>query len=115
MLVDWTGTPNLQKKAFDYLKACTLGRIMRRQDVGEPIPSRREKRIFLTYGVLSGAMSFFFILLPFWRLARLWMARRQFTFWGVMAFVVVALLVAKMLIKAHALLYAARHREYRIT
>ncbi len=114
ILVDWTGIPNLQKKAFDYLKALATGAMMRGQAVGETAPTLRERRVFLTYGVLSAAMSFFFVLLPFWRLANLWMTNRHVTAWGVMTVIAVALLIGNMLFKAHRLIYAARHREHKI-
>jgi len=114
MLIDWTEIPNLQKKSFDYLKAGILGWMKRPQATTESAYTPREKRIFVTYGVLSAIMSFVFILLPFWRLADLWIANRHFTLWGGMAFIVVALVIGGMLFKAHEMLYAARHREYKI-
>ncbi|MCX5816089.1 MAG: metalloprotease family protein [Proteobacteria bacterium] len=114
ILVDWTGIPNLQKKALDYLKVRMTGWMKRGRAVGRPSPTPRERRIFVTYGVLSAAMSFFFLLLPFWRLADLWLTNRHFTTWGVMAFITVALLIGNMLFKAHGLVYAARHQEHKI-
>lgn len=113
MLVDWTGIPNLQKKSFDYLKRGVLGWIRKNPFRGEP-PSLREKRIYVIYGVLSALMSFFFILLPFWRLMNLWLAHRQFTVWGVVSFITVVLVVGGMVFKAYEMVYAARHREYKI-
>jgi putative peptide zinc metalloprotease protein len=113
MLVDWTGIPNLQKKSFDYLKADILGWIGKNPSPVGP-PSLREKRIYLIYGVLSAVMSFFFILLPFWRLMNLWMADRQFTVWGVITFIVIALVVGGMLLKAYEMVYNVRHREYKL-
>jgi putative peptide zinc metalloprotease protein len=114
MLMDWTEIPNLQKKSFDYLKAVILGWARRPRTTAEPAPSAREKRIFVAYGVLSAIMSFVFIVLPFWRLADLWLAHRHFTVWGVMTLIVVALVIGGMLFNAHALIHAARHREYKI-
>jgi putative peptide zinc metalloprotease protein len=115
ILVDWTDIPNLQKKAFDYLKARTTGWLKRDRSTGEPAPSLREKRIFLIYGILSVAMSFFFILLPFWRLVNLLMNNSQLSVQGVMTLIVIALLIGGMLFKAHGLMYASRHRAYKIS
>jgi len=113
MLADWTGIPNLQKKSFEYLKATILGWIGKNPSPVEP-PPLREKRIFVIYGVLSALMSIFFILLPFWRLMNLWMADRQFTVWGAVTFIAVALVVGGMVFKAYEMVCAARHREYKI-
>lgn len=115
ILVDWTDIPNLQKKSFDYLKARISGWIKKPQSPAGSAPTVREKRIFLSYGLLSALMSFIFILLPFWRLAELWATHRGFTVWGIMAAIVVALIIGGLLFKAHALLYAARHREYKLS
>lgn len=115
MLMDWTEIPNLQQKSFDYLKAGLTGWTKRRASTAEPALSPREKRIFSAYGVLSAAMSFLFILLPFYQIARLWMTHRQMSVWGVMSFITITLLVGTMLLKAHALIYASRHREYKIS
>ena len=114
MLVDWTGIPNLQKRSFDYLKAGVRGWIRKQPARDEP-PSLRDKRNYVTYGVLSAFMSFFFILLPFWRLMKVWLAHRQFTVWGVLSFIAVALVVGGMVFKAYEMVYAARHREYKIS
>jgi putative peptide zinc metalloprotease protein len=114
MLVDWTGIPHLQKKSFAYLTAGILGWMKGQPSPAESAPSPREKRIYAVYGILSAFMSFFFILLPFWRLADLWIANRHFTIWGGMAFIVVALVIGGMLFKTYEILYAARHREYKI-
>ena len=113
MLVDWTGIPNLQKKSFEYLTAAILGWAGKKPSPVEP-PSLREKRIFVIYGMLSALMSFFFILLPFWRLMNIWMADRQFTVGGAVTFIVVALVVGGMVFKAYEMVCAARHREYKI-
>lgn len=59
-------------------------------------------------------MSFLFIILPFWRLAHVLTTHRQFTVWGVLAILAVALLVGNMLFKAHGLMHATRHKEYKI-
>ena len=115
MLMDWTEISNLQQKSFDYLKTGFTGWTKRRQSIAEHTPSPREKRIFFAYGVLSAAMSFLFILLPFYQLASLWMTHRQLSVWGVMSFITIALLVGTMLQKAHALINASRHREYKIS
>jgi putative peptide zinc metalloprotease protein len=114
MLVDWTGIPQLQKRSFAYLKAGILGWIRKNPPRDEP-PSLREKRIYVIYGVLSALMSFFFILLPFHRLMNLWLAHRQFTVWGVLSFIAVVLVVGGMVFKAYETVYAARHREYKIS
>jgi putative peptide zinc metalloprotease protein len=115
MLMDWTEIPNLQKKAFDYLKTGVTGWLKRPHPPFESTLSSREKRIYLIYGVLSAAMSFFFILLPFWRLVDLWMTNRHFSFWGVMTLIIIALMIGGMLFKAHEMLHAVRHREYKIS
>jgi putative peptide zinc metalloprotease protein len=114
MLIDWTGIPNLRKKSFNYLKAVLIGWIKRSHLSVKSSLSPHEKRIYVSYGVLSVFMSVFFILLPFWRLVNLWMTNRYFTVWGVMVSMVVALFVGGMVLKAHGMLYAARHREYKI-
>ncbi|MFZ4441703.1 MAG: hypothetical protein ACOYOS_25130, partial [Syntrophales bacterium] len=116
MLMDWTEIPNLQQKSFDYLKTGLTGWTKRRATTtAEPTLSPREKRIYSAYGVLSAAMSFLFILLPFYQIANLWMTHRQLSVWGVMSFITIALLVGTMLLKAHALIHASRHREYKIS
>lgn len=119
MLVDWTGIPNLQKKAFDYMKGNIIGLMRRNRDAGRnpspSSPSRRERKILLIYGALSVAMSFFLILLPFWQLARLWMANRHVTFWGVMTAGAVALVIGRIIYKVHGFMHAARHREYTLS
>jgi len=114
MLTDWTEIPNLQKKAFDNIWLRMTGWMKKTRDTGEPSPTAREKRIFLIYGLLSAAMSFLFIVLPFWRLAELLAVHRQFTVWGVMTLIAVALLIGNMLFKAYGLMHAARHKEYKI-
>jgi putative peptide zinc metalloprotease protein len=114
MLIDWTGIPNLQKKAFDEIRTRMTGWMKKRRDTGKLWPTAQERRIFLIYGVLSAAMSFLFIILPFWQLAELWRVHRQFTVWGVMTLIAVALLIGNMLFKAHGLMHAARHKEYKI-
>ena len=116
MLMDWTEIPNLQQKSFDYLKTGLTGWTKRRATTtAEPTLSPREKRIYSAYGVLSAAMSFLFILLPFYQIANLWMTHRQLSVWGVMSFITIALLVGTMLLKANALIQARRHREYKIS
>lgn len=115
MLMDWTEIPNLQQKSFDYLKAGLAGWTKRYASTAEPVLSPREKRIFSAYGVLSAAMSLLFILLPFYQLAVLWTTHRQLSVWGVMSFITIALLVGTLLLKAHALIYASRHRQYKIS
>ncbi len=114
ILMDWTEIPNLQKKSFNYLKTCIFGRIRGTQPAAEAVPPSREKRIYMIYGILSGFMSVFFILLPFWRLADLWMTGRRFTVWGAIGLITVVLVIGGMAIKAYNMLYAARHREYKI-
>ena len=115
ILMDWTDIPNLQKKAFDYLKTSIRGLVKRPQSPAGSTPTAREKRIFLTYGLLSAAMSFFFILLPFWQLATLWITHRGLTVLGAISFITVVFLVGGVLFKAHALIYAARHRKFKIS
>lgn len=118
MLVDWTGIPNLQKKAWDYMKANIIARMKRSRNAEKPSLSSlsgRERQILLAYGVLSVTMSFFLILLPFWQLARLWMANRHVTFWGIMTAGAVALVIGRIIYKAHSLMYAVRHREYTLS
>ncbi len=115
ILVDWTEIPNLQKKAFDYLKTGVTGWLKRPHPPFESTLSSREKRIYLIYGGLSAAMSFLFILLPFWRLVDLWMTNRHFSFWGAMTLIIIALMIGGMLFKAHEMLHAVRHREYKIS
>jgi len=60
-------------------------------------------------------MSFLFILLPFWLLVDLWMTNRHFSFWGAMTLIIIALMIGGMLFKAHEMLHAVRHREYKIS
>ena len=114
MLVDWTGIPNLQRRAFAYVGA-RLRAVFRRSSgpSGEP-DSARERLIFLSYGLLSAAMSLVFIVLPFFRLASIWRNERQFTVWGLLGLLVVILLVGRIIFKAAALTYAARRREYKL-
>ncbi len=114
MLMDWTEIPNLQKKSFDYLKTGILGWFRRPGPATGPVPPSREKRIYVIYGILSGFMSFFCILLPFWRLLDLWITNRHFTIWGIIVSVTVALVIGGMIFKAHEMFYAFRHREYKI-
>jgi len=115
MLVDWTDIPNLQKRSFDYLRGRLIGWLKKGPSTAGPAPTLREKRFFLIYGVLSAAMSFAFIVLPFWQMTELWVTHRKFSVLGVIIFAVVALLIGKMLLKAHALLYTARHQEYKLS
>jgi len=114
ILEDWTGIPNLQKKAFDYLLTGITGWIKRNRSTFESSWAVREKRIFVVYGVLSAVVSFLFILLPFWRLANLWMTNRHLTVLGVLISIAVVLIIGNILFKAHGLMYAKRHRQYKI-
>ncbi len=115
LLVDWTGIPNLQKQSFTYIGESILRFVKKPRFSAEPVASIRERNLFLIYGWVSAVMSFFFILLPFWWLIELWVTNRQFTTWGVITFIVVTLLIGGMLFKAHEILYAARHREYKLS
>ena len=56
LLSDFLEIPNLRKKAGAYVKALLRGPFEARKEV-----SRRERRIFLVYGVLSGAYSIFIL------------------------------------------------------
>ena len=56
LLSDYLEIPNLRKKAGDYVKALLRGRFGVRKEL-----SRRERRIFFVYGVLSGAYSIFIL------------------------------------------------------
>lgn len=114
MLVDWTGVPNLQSRAFQYLRRLAWERFRPGSKADETQPTVRERRIFLAYGLLSAAMSLVFVVLPFVRLVVLWKSQRQFTIWGLMGLVAVVVLVASIIFKAAALTYAARHREYKL-
>lgn len=114
MLMDWTGIPNLQKKAFDWLGSSLFGRLWPGREDAPP-PTAREKRIFALYGASSAVVSFLFILLPFYHLAVLWMENRHFTIWGLMSFVVIALIIVRLLFHAHAMLNDVRRREYKIS
>jgi putative peptide zinc metalloprotease protein len=114
MLVDWTDIPNLQKKAFEYIRESMTGWLRKKRDPGKPPLTVRETQIYSIYGVLSAAMTLLFILLPFWRLANLWISNRQFTVWGFVTVIAVLFLVGGMLFKAQGLIYAVRHKAYKI-
>jgi multidrug resistance efflux pump len=56
LLSDWLEIPNLRQKSLGYLGAC-FGRFFRSGTHETGAASRRERRIFVTYGLLSGAYS----------------------------------------------------------
>lgn len=51
-LVDWTGIPNLRKRAMDYTSA-RIKQVFGRTTTPLPPSSPREARIFVTYGILA--------------------------------------------------------------
>lgn len=51
-LIDWIEVPNLRERSFRYLGAVLKRRIMR-MDVPLPDVTPRERRLFLTYGILA--------------------------------------------------------------
>lgn len=114
ILVDWTGIPNLQKKSFAYLMKLLYGEKQRTQG-DDAAPSAREKRIYLSYGVVSAVTSFLFIVLPFWQLAQLWLDNRQFTVRGALAILAVLLLIVTILFKGYGMIQKIRVKEYKIS
>lgn len=123
VMMDWLEIPNLQQRAFGYLKSLVLGlcgglwggiRKKSRQESAAQ-SSGREKRIFIGYGVASLVMSLLFIVLPFWRMSWLWMANRHFSLFGVMTFIAIALIIGTMLVKFQRAMYAARRQEHKIS
>jgi putative peptide zinc metalloprotease protein len=55
-LIDWLEIPNLRRRAFAYVRAVFCRRVLRLH-VQIPSVTDRERRIFLTYGILSGLYS----------------------------------------------------------
>jgi putative peptide zinc metalloprotease protein len=53
-LVDWLEMPNLRGRSFDYVGA-VLKRHVLRLDAGVPPVTARERRVFLTYGLLAAS------------------------------------------------------------
>ena len=115
VLVDWTGIPNLQKRAFSYLKSAILSRFTRVAPDMDRQPPLAERRLYLIYGSLSAAMSLFLLVLPLVHLGFLWTRDQQFTLAGALVGLVVLILIVSILFKAAGLIHAARRREYNLS
>jgi len=89
-LSDYLEIPNLRQKSFDYLRA--LMQKPRGRFQSADTPPRRERRIYLTYGLLAGGFSFALLSIVAVRVAS--SLTRQYQAWGFALFV--ALLVAAL-------------------
>jgi putative peptide zinc metalloprotease protein len=59
MLVDYSGIPNLRKRAFEYTGKHIVGFFFRGQDVKLPEVTEKERQYFIGYGTLAGIYSIF--------------------------------------------------------
>src|SRR2546429_2444979 len=67
LLSDALGIENLRPKAFGYLRTA-IGRVWGTGHPGTARPSSRDRRIYLVYGLLAGAYSFWLLGYIAWRL-----------------------------------------------
>ncbi len=90
LLSDYIETPNLRQKAFGYLKRKLSGWLTG-AGTGRASFSRREKRIFVLYGLSSFAFSAGLLLIVLGRIGS-WMIGEYRT-WGIVMFSVLCLMV----------------------
>jgi putative peptide zinc metalloprotease protein len=83
LLSDWLEVPNLRQRAFAYLGRC-VERLWSSPGC-EPIPMRRERAIFLVYGVLAWTYSFWLLAWVLSFFAGILV--RKFQGWGFIFFV----------------------------
>ena len=115
ILVDYAGIPNLQERAFSYLRSAILSRFTQVPPGTNSQPPFPERRLYVIYGALSAAMSLFLLVLPLVHLGYLWTRDQQFTLAGTLAGLVVLILMVSILFKAAGLIHAARRREYNLS
>jgi multidrug resistance efflux pump len=83
VLIDWLQIPNLRRKAFAYLKMC-FGRLLGMGGPRDSDVTPRERRIYLTYGLLAATYSCWLFCIVAYYVARA--LTHKYQAWGLFLF-----------------------------
>jgi putative peptide zinc metalloprotease protein len=114
MLMDWTGIPNLRQRSFRCLERLAVGLFARESGTKEKQPEPKERIVLLVYGIIGGAMTLVFFVLPVVWYGGLLMQGSPHKGRIILGIVVVGIALLRLSHSAYMKFQSLRYREYKL-